>query len=89
MRKSAGLDDIPASLLKFCAPDIACSRACLFNRIFELSEFPQAWNNALVIPICKKGPNKLPADRTFAHREQNSRTDSAQQALRVSQTLAD
>ena len=44
--KAAGLDNIPAGLLKFCAPGISKSLTCLFNRSFELSEFPTAWKEA-------------------------------------------
>ena len=51
VRKSAVLDDILASLLKLCAPAIVCSLACLFNRTFELSEFPQVWKDALIYKI--------------------------------------
>ena len=53
--KAAGLDNIPAGLLKFCAPGISKSLTCLFKRSFELGEFPTAWKEAMVIPIFKKG----------------------------------
>ena len=55
VNKAAGLDNIPAGLLKFCAPGISKSLTCLFNRSFELGEFPTVWKEALVIPILKKG----------------------------------
>ena len=53
--KAAGIDHIPASLLRFCARGIACSLTCLFNRSFELAQFPKSWKIALVVPIHKKG----------------------------------
>ena len=53
--KAGGLDNIPARLLKYCAIGITDSLTCLFNRSFELSEFPTAWKEALVVPIHKKG----------------------------------
>ena len=53
--KAARLDNIPAGLLKFCAPGISKSLTCFFNRSFELSKFPTAWKEAMVIPIFKKG----------------------------------
>ena len=60
--KAAGLDNIPAALLKFCAPGISKSLTCLFNRSFELSEFPTAWKEAMVIPIFKKGSHTDPGN---------------------------
>ena len=60
--KAAGLDNIPAALLKFCAPGISKSLICLFNRSFELSEFPTAWKEAMVIPIFKKGSHTDPGN---------------------------
>ena len=33
-------DHITPELLRYCANGIACSLACLFNRSFELSQFP-------------------------------------------------
>ena len=53
--KAGGLDKTPARLLKYCAIGITDSLTCLFNRSFELSEFPTAWKEALVVPIHKKG----------------------------------
>ena len=53
--KAPGIDHITPDLLRYCANGIACSLACLFNRSFELSQFPQAWKEALVIPVYKKG----------------------------------
>ena len=35
---------------------------CLFNRSFELSEFPTAWKEAMVIPIFKKGSHTDPGN---------------------------
>ena len=60
--KAAGLNNIPAALLKFCAPGISKSLTCLFNRSFELSEFPTAWKEAMVIPIFKKGSHTDPGN---------------------------
>ena len=53
--KAGGLDNIPARLLKYCAIGITDSLTCLFNHSFELSEFPTAWKEALVVPMHKKG----------------------------------
>ncbi len=60
--KAAGLDGIPPRLLKLCCRSIACSLTCLFNRSFELSQFPQAWRDALVVPIHKKGNSADPGN---------------------------
>ncbi len=60
--KAAGLDGISPRLLTFCARGIACSLTCLFNRSFELSLFPRAWKDALIIPIHKKGNSGDPGN---------------------------
>ena len=53
--KAPGIDHITPDLHRYCANGIVCSLACLFNRSFELSQFPQAWKEALVLPVYKKG----------------------------------
>ena len=60
--KASGCDNIPAVLLKFCAAGIANSLTCLFNRSFELSQFPSAWKEALVVPVFKKGSRTDPGN---------------------------
>ena len=41
--------------MKYCAIGITDNLTYLFNHSFELSEFPTAWKEALVVPIHKKG----------------------------------
>ena len=41
--KAGGLDGITPRLLRACAPGIASSLACLFNRSFRECAFPSAW----------------------------------------------
>ena len=42
--------------------DLKECRQCLFNRSFELSEFPTAWKEAMVIPMFKKGSHTDPGN---------------------------
>ena len=56
--KSAGKDDIPASLLLFCARDISSSLALLFNR--SSAEVTLEWKQALVVPVFKRVDKSLP-----------------------------
>ena len=60
--KAAGLDNIPAGLLKFCGTGISQNLTCLCNRSFELSECPTAWKEAMVIPIFRKGSHTDPGN---------------------------
>ena len=90
--KAGGLDNIPARLLKYCAIGITDSLTCLFNRKFELSEFPTAWKEALVVPIHKKRkhdrPRKLPIDCASTYRQQGSWTHRSWQTLPIPTALA-
>ena len=60
--KSAGNDDIPASLLLFCARGISSSLASLFNRSFAEGSLPLEWKQALVVPVFKRGDKSLPTN---------------------------
>ena len=62
VRKAGGLDGLTPRLLKDCAPGIAESLACLFNRSFREGCFPKAWKMALVIPAFKRGDKSNPSN---------------------------
>ncbi len=58
--KSPGLDGLNAKLLKSVAEYIAPVLTHIFNLCFETGEYPQALKTAKVVPLFKKGDNKLP-----------------------------
>ena len=60
--KSAGDDDIPVSLLLFCARGISSSLASLFNRSFAQGFLPLEWKQALVVSVFKRGDKSLPTN---------------------------
>ena len=60
--KAGGLDGITPRLLRACAPSVASSLACLFNRSFRECAFPRAWKKALVIPAFKRGDKSNPTN---------------------------
>ena len=60
IKKSCGLDGIPAVVLKNCAPELAPVLTRLFRLSYEKGIFPDGWKAARVQPIPKKGSKTLP-----------------------------
>ena len=60
--KATGLDNIQARLLKMASPAISDSLAYIFNMSLALGKFPDAWKNARVSAIYKKGPRVDPGN---------------------------
>uniref|UniRef100_UPI003AF4937F reverse transcriptase family protein n=2 Tax=Thiolapillus sp. TaxID=2017437 RepID=UPI003AF4937F len=58
--KSPGMDGIYAEMIKNSLPQILPFLVVLFNRIFDLSEYPTAWTNAIIVPIHKSGDKNDP-----------------------------
>lgn len=56
---SPGPDGIPAVFLSRCAGSLCGPLSMVFNDILETGHFPDAWKNAVVIPIYKKGDKRL------------------------------
>ena len=56
--KACGPDNIPATLLKYCAPYISSSLCNLFNKSLKLGRMPAAWKISNIVPIPKSGPIK-------------------------------
>lgn len=54
-KNSAGLDDVPCSLLKTIAHEISEPLAIIINNCFLKGFFPDEWKHAKIIPIYKKG----------------------------------
>jgi hypothetical protein len=52
---AAGPDDIPPSFLKALGPVALEELLDLFNRSFLSGTVPQAWRNAIIIPLLKAG----------------------------------
>jgi hypothetical protein len=57
--KANGPDGISNKMLKECGPAIASPLADLFNKSFEMATVPQAWKEANLCPIFKKGDKAL------------------------------
>lgn len=53
--KSAGPDNIPPRILKYCAPVIAVHLAVLFNLLLSIGVFPSCLKKGFVVPIFKSG----------------------------------
>ena len=54
-KKDTGPDEIPAFILKSAATELAPALAMLFQLSLDLSEVPQDWQEASVVPLFKKG----------------------------------
>jgi hypothetical protein len=61
-KKSSGLDDIPAIVLKKCAPELAPILTRLFRISCDTGIFPESWKAARVQYIPKKGSKSLPSN---------------------------
>ena len=58
-KKSDGIDQIPACLLKDCANELAPPIACLINTILKTSKIPNGFKVGKVTPIYKSGEKSL------------------------------
>ena len=54
-RKSPGIDQIPAELIKAGSKTIRSEIYKLINSIFNKEEFPEEWKESIIVPIYKKG----------------------------------
>jgi len=53
--KAAGLNEIPAELLKQGGEPVAEVLTELFNHIWHAEEIPEEWREGIIIPLPKKG----------------------------------
>ena len=53
-RKAAGLDSVPARLLRKCADLISGSLAMIFNQSIDTGIFPAEWKGARITPLLRK-----------------------------------
>ena len=58
----AGDDGIPTRLLKAAASELSSSLCQLFNISFTKGDQPQAWRDATISPVHKKGSKTLPTN---------------------------
>ncbi len=58
--KAPGTDGILAEMIKTSLPQILPFLVALFNRIFDIGEYPTAWTGAIIIPIHKSGNKNDP-----------------------------
>ena len=59
VRKSGGLDGVPATLLKNSCHELSKSMSQLFYKIKQTCKFPRAWKSGVVSAIYKKGDRRL------------------------------
>ncbi len=62
VHKATGPDDIPARLLKECAPAITPVLTLIFQISFKQGRIPKDWKHANVTPLFKKGDRANPAN---------------------------
>jgi hypothetical protein len=60
--KATGPDNIPAKLLRCCAPQICTSLCDVFKQSLKIGKIPTAWKTSNVIPIPKKAQLKEVSD---------------------------
>ena len=53
--KSAGVDNIPAELVKAVGEDVITALTTICNKIWQTGEWPTPWTQSLVITLTKKG----------------------------------
>ena len=53
--KSAGVDNIPAELVKAGGKDVIIALRTISNKMWQTGEWPIPWTQSLVITLSKKG----------------------------------
>jgi hypothetical protein len=61
INKSSGPDNVPARILKECAPSVAPILQKIYQKSISSGSLPRDWLNANVSPIFKKGDRSLPS----------------------------
>ena len=60
--KASGPDNIPARLLIMVAEETAPMLTAIFQTLLDTATVPSDWREALITPLCKKGPRNIPAN---------------------------
>ena len=59
--KSAGIDNIPAELIKYGGPEMLNALTVICQRIWTSKEWPNDWTKSILIPLPKKRkPKEVP-----------------------------
>ena len=60
--KSAGPDGIPTFILRAAAEDLSPILSLIYQRSLDDGCVPADWREALIVPLYKKGPKRLPSN---------------------------
>lgn len=60
--KACGLDGIEGEFLKYAGDVITPFLTKLFNRIYNIGQFPKEWCKSVIVPIFKSGDEKNPTN---------------------------
>ncbi|KAJ8045354.1 hypothetical protein HOLleu_08350 [Holothuria leucospilota] len=74
--KAAGPDAIPAKILRECASSLAPVLTKIFQKSLDSGCLPEAWLDANVTPLYKKGDRCIPADDCILYSKINTTEDS-------------
>jgi hypothetical protein len=58
--KAPGEDDVSCELYKYASVNFKLRLVNFLNNIYTNGTIPREWNNAIVVPIFKKGDKKIP-----------------------------
>ena len=62
--KASGLDGTCGEFLKYSENIVAPFLTKLFNKLYDMNVFPSDWCKSVIIPLFKKGDNKIPDNYT-------------------------
>jgi hypothetical protein len=57
--KTPGIENIPAELLKYGGPELERVMTEICEKIWSTKSWPEEWSKSIIIPIPKKGNQKL------------------------------
>ncbi|CAB0040679.1 unnamed protein product [Trichogramma brassicae] len=60
--KGAGIDNIPAGILKLASTSVITELTAVVNKSIELSYFPSSWKRAVITPLSKTNAPSSPSD---------------------------
>ena len=60
--KASGIDELPPEALKLTESKFSTYLLRLFNKMYNLSQFPKIWTQAIIVPLFKKGDPNQPGN---------------------------